>query len=345
VTSVGAMADSRSLRAPLCAAAAAVLVVGAGACGADSREELTIYSGRSENLVGPILEQFNEQTGIDIAVRYGDGAELALLLDTEGGESPADVYFTESPGALSYLDANDRFSPLPASVLDRVPATDRADDGDWVGTTGRLRVLVRNTDLVGDDEMPTSVFDLTDPAWEGRVGITPNYGAFQDFVANMAATEGAEATAAWLDGLAANDVRRYANNSALIDAVTRGAIAVGLTNHYYVARVLADDPSAPIAAASFADGDPGNLVLVAGAGVLATNDQGDAAARFVEYLLSDEVQRQLTEATFEYPLVDGVPLPSGLTPFTDLAAPRATSFSSLDLPAVQALIDEAGLSS
>jgi iron(III) transport system substrate-binding protein len=330
-------------RAPIVIATSALLAVGVSSCGS-SEPRLTVYSGRSQNLVGPILEAFNAETGIGIDVRYGDGAELALLIETEGDDSPADVYFTESPGALSYLDGLDLFAELPDTTLDLVAPEDRAEDGDWVGTTGRVRVLVRNTDEVPENEVPGSVFDLTEPQWRGRVGITPNYGAFQDFVANMAATVGSERTGEWLQGLADNDVQRYANNSALIDAVSRGEIAVGLTNHYYVARVLADTPDAPVAASFFAGGDPGNLVLVAGAGVLTSSDVPDDARRFIEYLLSPDVQRQLTEQTFEYPLVDGVATPPGLPPFTDVEAPRATTFSSLDLPAVKALIDASGLS-
>lgn len=184
-------------------AAAIALAQGGG-----QREALTIYSGRTENLVGPLLERFHAETGIPIDVKYGDSAELALLIDTEGARTPADVFYSQSPGATGFLASKKRLAPLPAELLARVDPRFRNRSGRWVGVTGRQRVLVYNRDLVSEAELPDSVLDLTDPRYAGKVALAPDNGSFQDFVTAMRQTHGDEATMGWLGAMADNGDRK-----------------------------------------------------------------------------------------------------------------------------------------
>ena len=226
---------SSPLRRVVLGAAALVLV--AAGCGGDDTPDgpyLTVYSGRSEDLIEPIFDAFTEATGIAVDVKYGNSAELALLIEEEGDASPADLFISQSPGAVSYLDGLGRLSPLPADTIAAVDAAYRATDDTWTGVTGRIRNLVYNPDLVDPATLPTSVLDMVDPAYAGQVGVAPTNGSFQDFVTAMRLAIGDDETLAWLEGMAANDAETYENNVSIVEAVSRGEIPLGLVNHYYV---------------------------------------------------------------------------------------------------------------
>ncbi len=321
----------------------ALLAIAAGCSSSDSEDTVTIYSGRNEELIGPLLEQFTEATGIEVEVQYGDSADLALLITEEGEDSPADVFLSQSPGAMGFLEAGGQLAELDGSILDAVPASSRDDDGRWVGITGRQRVLVYNPELVSADELPSSVLDLTDPAWSGRIGVAPSNGSFQDFVTAMRADLGDDATSSWLEGLAANDPVPYPKNSAIVAAVGRGEVAVGLVNHYYNFRALAEDPAHPGLNHQLAVDDPGSVLIVTGAAVIEGADAADGAAELIEYLLAADAQRYFADETFEYPLASGVE-PAEVIPPASFADTGAIDYEGLTggLEATRDLITAAG---
>lgn len=322
---------------------AALGVGGLSACSTND-DALTVYSGRNEELVGPLLERFADESGVDIEVRYGDSADLALLIDQEGDRTPADVFISQSPGAIGFLDGQGRLEPLRDAVLDAVPDEYRAPDGHWVGLTGRVRTLVYNTDLVSPDELPVSVFDLTDERYRGRVGIAPTNGSFQDFVSVMREDFGDDVTREWLDGLVANDARTYGNNLAIRDAVGRGEIPFGLVNHYYNERALAEDPTAPSENFFFTAGDIGSTILVTAAGILAGTAEQDTASELLEFLLAQESQEYFAGETFEYPLAAGARPATDLPELDTVTAPPADLAAlGADLEATKQLIEQSGL--
>ena len=284
-------------------------LVAAGAltsCSSGDSDRLTIYSGRTRELVEPLLEDFADETGIDIDVKYDDSANLAVLINTEGDKSPADVFLSQSPGAIGYVDGEGNLRPLPAKVLDQVPERFRANDGDWVGLSGRVRVIVYDADRTDESEVPDSVFDLTAPEFDGRVGVAPTNGSFQDFISTMRALVGDDETLAWLEGLVANGVRTYPNNIAIREAVERGEIDFGLVNHYYNEQAKAEDPDTSTENHFMPGEDPGSMILTTAVGVLSTaGDQEDEAEEFVEFLLSREAQEYFATETLEYPLAAG----------------------------------------
>ena len=329
-------------------AAVAVLLAAAAVAGCGGDEDqasgpITVYSGREEELVAPLFEAFTEETGIDVEVRYGDSAELAATIAEEGDNSPADVFFAQDPGSLGAVDP--QLEELSGDVLDRVGERFRDADGRWVGTSGRTRVLVYNTEAVSGDELPGSVLELTDPEWEGRVGIAPTNASFQAFVTGMRQTLGDDQTREWLEALKENGAKTYERNTPIVEAVAAGEIDVGLVNHYYLGLVKEEQPDAPIANHLFEAGDAGNLVSVAGAGVLASTDQRDDAEEFVEFLLSDDAQQFYVDEAeeAEYPLVEGVEPSPGLTPLDEIEGPdvELTSFGS-ELEATVEMLRETG---
>jgi iron(III) transport system substrate-binding protein len=286
---------------------------------AEQSGELVVYSGREEELVEPLFERFEEATGIDVEVRYADSAELAATIAEEGDNSPADVFFAQDPGSLGAVD--DQLAELPEAVLDRVDGKFRDANGRWVGTSGRARVIVFNTDDLTANEVPDSVFELTDPKWKGKVGLPPTNASFQAFVTAMRLDVGDERTKEWLEALKRNDPKFYEKNTPVVEATASGEIQVGLVNHYYLYLVKEEQPEAPIENKYLPGDDPGALVSVAGAGILASAEHADAAERFVEFLLADEQQRFYTEEAeeAEIPLVEGIAPREGVPTLEELA--------------------------
>jgi iron(III) transport system substrate-binding protein len=314
------------------------------ACGGDDAD-VTIYSGRTDDLIQPIIDDFESTSGLNVEVKYGNSADLALLIEEEAasGSSKADIFLSQSPGSLGFLEQNGRLADLPAATLELVPASVSDDAGKWVGFSGRQRVLVYNTDAVDPSELPPSVFDMTDAQWSGRIGVAPANGSFQDFVTAMRATEGDAVTAAWLAELQANDPVIYANNNAIVAAVGRGEIDVGLVNHYYNYRALAENPDQPSANHVFADGDPGALLIVTGAAIVDGSDDVDAATQLIDFLLGSSGQQYFATETFEYPLAIGES-PAANVPAIDFADVGGIAFEALGggLERTREMIADAG---
>ena len=307
-----------------------------------SEDALVVYSGRSEELVGPLIQQFEDSAGTPVEVRYGDTAELAAQLLEEGEDTPADVFFSQDAGALQVMQDEGRTTALPQDVIKAVPAKFRSAQGQWVGTSGRARVMVYNTDQVQRSDLPSSVQALTDPAWQGAVGIAPTNASFQSFVTAMRMTLGEEQTQQWLEAMVANDVQRFENNTAILDAVNAGQVEVGLVNHYYWYEKAAELGAENMASANaeFAPGDIGNLVNVAGLAVLQASDPATA---FVTYMLSDPAQEYFAQEVSEYPLVKGVAAQEDLPPLSEVEGPDIALAELRDLKGTQELLMDVGL--
>jgi iron(III) transport system substrate-binding protein len=301
----------------LALAVALLLPIASAGC-SNRRDALTIYSGRTEALIRPLLERFNRDTGIAIDVKYGDSADLALQINEEGERTPADVFLSQSPGATGYLVTKNLVATLPESALFKVSEPFKSRTGRWVGTTARQRVLVYNTDLVEPEQLPASVFELTEPRFAGKVAVAPTNGSFQDFVSAMRQQVGDERTRDWLTALAAGSAPTYANNNAIVEAVGRGEVPMGLVNHYYNFQFHAENPNLPTRNHVFPDGDLGSIAIPSAVTILAGSDKQEDGAKLVEFLLAADAQRYFSEETFEYPLADGVQPQPGL-PALDLA--------------------------
>lgn len=307
---------------------------------------LVIYSGRSEALVAPIISQFADVTGIDVEVRYGSTSEIAATLLEEGDRSPADLFFAQDPGGLGAVAKAGLFAPLPAEILDQVPARFRSPEGLWVGISGRARVVTYNTAKVSPDDLPADVYDFIDPKWAGRIGWAPTNGSFQAMVTAMRATWGDEKTRAWLEGIQANQPVVFEGNAPIVEAVGAGEVDVGFVNHYYLYRFLREQGEGFGARNHFLTGSgPGSLIMAAGAGRLAGGPNEANALRFVQFLLSTVAQQYFAGQTYEYPMVEGVVAPAGLPPLTDLE-PAALEIDMADLDDLQGtvrLMQETGI--
>jgi iron(III) transport system substrate-binding protein len=305
-------------------------------------EVVTLYSGRTEELIAPLIDRFEEASGIDVEVRYGTSPEMAATLLTEGANSPADLFYAQDPASLGSV-AN-LMTPLPDSILSLVPESFRDPGGLWVGVTMRSRVLAYNPELVGEDELPESYRDLVDPEWSGRVGVAPTNGSFVAFVSAIILLEGEDVAREWLQGLAANDPITFDGNAPIAAAVDAGDVAVGLINHYYLLELGAEQGQVTAKNHYFSQPDAGSLIMPSGIEVLATASNPGGATQLISFLLTEESQTYFAETNFEYPVVTGIPAPAGVPPVDTLVSPSlsATDMASV-LDRATDLISEAGL--
>lgn len=305
-------------------------------------ETLVVYSGRSEELVGPILQRFEMATGIKVEVKYGDTAEMAALLLEEGDRTPADLFFAQDAGALGAIAKEGMFTGLSEDLLEQVPPKFRASAGNWIGITGRARVAVFNTEALEASDLPASILDFTDPAWKGRLGWAPTNGSFQAFVTALRLIEGDDAARAWLEGIKANEPTVFDGNTPIVEATGRGEIEVGFVNHYYLLRLKSEDPGIAAENHFFPEG-AGSLINLAGVGILSTSEKTEAAIRLIDFLLSEEGQTYFVEETFEYPLVEGVGAPEGAPPLEEVPSPDIDLSDIDDLEGTLEMLEEAGL--
>jgi iron(III) transport system substrate-binding protein len=305
-------------------------------------KKLTIYSGREEKIMGPLIEKAEKDLGMDIEVRYGDSTELAIALAEEGKNSPADVFYSQDAGALGAVAKENLALTLPNELLQKVDEQFRSPTGQWIGISGRARVIDYNTKQVKPSELPSTVMELTDPKWRGKVGWAPTNGSFQSFVSAMRVLEGDPKTLDWLKAMKANGAKSYDGNTAIVEALGRGEIVLGLVNNYYLYRFTQTDANFPVAL-HYTRGDAGSLINAAGLAVLKTTDQQSDAQKFVAYMLGSEAQKYLTEEFYEYPLVKGIPVSQNQVPLNKLQSPKLDLSKLADLKGTLSLIKEADL--
>jgi len=314
------------------------------ACGGSDGDagSLTVYSGRSETLVGPLIDRFKKDTGIDVSVKYAGTPQLAATLLEEGDNTPADVFFAQDPGGLGAVAG--MLSPLEEDVLTKVPQWAVSSDGVWVGISGRARTVVYNTDTLTPDDLPDDLKGFTDPKWKGRLGWAPTNASFQTMVTAMRSMWGDQRTVQWLENIQANDPKVYPKNTPIVSAAASGEIDVGLVNHYYLHRFLAEQGDS-FSARNYHPpaGGPGAIIMVSGVGILEESDNKDNAQQFIDYLLSDISQKYFVEETYEYPLASGIPVAERVSPLSEINNPDLSSSALSDLEGTQALLREAGI--
>lgn len=306
---------------------------------------LTLYSGRSETLVQPLIDQFIEETGIEVEVRYGNTGEMAALLLEEGEATQAGVFLSQDAGALGALSQAGLFTTLPDDISSRVQPGFTSTDGSWVGVTGRARVLVYNTDMVTEEELPNTANEVLEPEWSGQVGVAPTNASFQSYVTAYRVIDGEGAAEAWVSGLVSNDPQIFEGNTPILEAVESGAIPLGLINHYYWYRLQAERGEDNIASRLWFTeaGDPTSMVNVTGVGILTPAQLDQDAIDFVEYMVSEAGQNYFVEQTYEYPLVDGIDAPADLPELESLVNPELDLSDLESLEETQELLTRFGL--
>jgi iron(III) transport system substrate-binding protein len=309
-------------------------------------QTITLYNGQHEQTTDALVKAFEAKTGVHVEVRNDDEDVLAQQIEQEGSRSPADVFFTENTPPLARLDEKGLLAPVDAKALAEVPAKDSAADKDWVGVSARLSMLVYNTDDLKPADLPTSIYDLADPKWQGKLDIAPGETDFAPIVTSIAQHRGDAAAVAWLEAIKANaGAHQDPDNETLVANVNKGVTQLGVINHYYWYRLEQELGSKDIhsALAPFANGDDGYLENVSGAAVLTSSTHQAAAQALVDFIVSTKGQQVLTDSdSWEYPLGSGVTNPA-LPPLSSFH-PRHFDLSQIgDGTKAVELLQEAGL--
>ena len=325
---------------------AAVLLISATACSSSSDESdgLLIYNAQHESLTKEWIDAFTKATGIKVTYRQGGDTELGNQLIAEGASSRADLLLTENSPAMAAVEKAGLFADVDQATIDQVPAQYRPATNKWTGVAARTTVFAYNTSKLTEDQLPTSIMDLEQPAWKGRWGAPPVKPDFQAIVAAMLELTGEPATSAWLAGMKTN-AEIFQDNIATLRAINAGEVDGGVIYHYYWFRDQAStkEISGNTALHYFRNSDPGAFVSLSGGGVLNSSKKKEQAQQFLTFITSKAGQEVLEKGTsFEYPVGSGVPANPALVPLADLQAPDVNP-SDLDAQKVTDLMTKAGL--
>jgi iron(III) transport system substrate-binding protein len=334
------------------AAGLVAAMLGVAACGssadaakdAGEKPTLTLYNAQHEDLMALMVADFTKATGIKVNMRNGEDFELGNQLVQEGAASPADVFVTENSPAMTLVDSKGLFAKVDAAALAQVPAQFAPADKGWVGFAARSTVFAYNPAQLKAADLPTSIMDLAEPQWKGKVGVAAAGADFQAIVSAVLALKGESATAAWLKGLKDN-AKVYQGNGAIMKAVNAGDIQSGVIYHYYWYKDQAESGanSNNVKLMFFGKQDAGAFLSISGAGVIKSSKHQAEAQQFVAYLNSAAGQKVLADSkALEYPIGTGAPANKALKPLTELSPP-AVDVASLNGPKVVQMMQQAGL--
>jgi iron(III) transport system substrate-binding protein len=308
---------------------------------------ITLYNGQHEQTTNALVAAFEKATGIGVNVRNDDEDVLADQIALQGANSPADVFYTENSPALEFLQNKHLLSPVSKSTLAAIPARYNSPQGDWVGVSARVSVLIYNPSLIKASQLPTSVLQLADPRYKGKLAFAAGETDFQPIVTSVLRTYGQARTLSWLQGIKANAGGHIVpDNETITSDVSRGLVAFGVINQYYWYRLKAEIGAANVHSklAYFAPRDPGYVIDVSGAAVLKSSKHQAAAQRFLAFLVSKKGQEIIAHSeSYEYPLLPGVTTAAPETPFTQLQPHPITIAQLGDGSQAIALLQKVGL--
>lgn len=306
---------------------------------------LTMYSGQHEDFAEALAAAYEAESGVKIDVRAGSDAELANQIIEEGDRSKADIFLTEEPGQAAALDEQGLFAPVDPAALAKADERLNPDSGNWISYAARSRVIFYNPTIIAEEDLPASIFDLTNSEWKGKFAYAPS-GAFVSTVTYLINAVGEERTLEWLQGIKENG-ENLQKNGAIRDAVEAGQIGFGLSNHYYW-YILAESEGGPDNLTSkvhfMSDGDPGALILSSGAAILKSSKHQAEAQAFLAWLVDPAGGQEVVATTTpQYPAAPGVTSTMGLKPLSELEPPDFDQGSLGDVSRAKELITEAGI--
>ena len=308
----------------------------------NTKRQLILYSGRSESLVAPIIAKFEADTGITVKAKFAKSGVIAATILEEGGNTFADVFYSQDPGSLGLVQ--DMLQPLPNGIFAGFDEWTYPADKTWAGITARTRNVVYNTDAVDPKDLPDDMWGYHDAKYKGKIGWAPTNSSFQTMVLAMINEWGEDKTAEWLRGIQANDPGVYPKNTPIVAAAAAGEVEVGFVNHYYLHRFIAEEGLGFKARGYHPrDGGPGALAMVSGAGVLETATNVDEAHEFINYLQKESSQEWFVENTYEYPLLPGVEPDPNARPWSEIKVTIDRPDQLGDLSRAVALLQQEGI--
>jgi len=320
-----------SQRASRTIAAGLALVVGAG-CG-DAAHEVVPYASVDQVFSEPLFRSFEEESGIRVrAVFDTEETKSTGVLNriiAEAGAPQADVFWSGDPARAFILIARGLVEPYRSPNAERIPPGFRSEDGTWTGFAARARVLLVNTDLVGEAERPVSIRDLADPRWQAQTAIAnPLFGTTTMHVAALFTVWGEDTAKAFFEELKMNDVRVASSNGEVKRLVVSGEVAFGLTDTDDAYAAVQE--GAPVAIV-YPDGDDlGTLVMPTVAVLIRGAPHPEAAKQLIDHLLTARTEERLIESGAHIPLGATDAAASSL-PGLDQLRPMAVDYQRIAL--------------
>jgi iron(III) transport system substrate-binding protein len=327
---------------------ALILALLVSGCGGSSGTTIVLYSAQHQQTTDAMIAAFTKQTGIHVRVEQNDEDVLTAQLEEEGELTPADVFYTENSNWLEQLDDQHMLAKVEPTTLAAVPKQDDAGNGDWVGVSARISVLIYNTSKLKSSELPKSVLELAKPRWRGKIEIAPGETDMWPVISSIVRSYGRKVALRWLIGLELNAEGndQVPDNETITSDVSQGTTELGLINHYYYYRLMSEIGKKAIKAniAYFAPRDPGYVEDISGAGILKTSKHMAADQEFLRFLTSRAGQEVLAHSnSFEYPIRPGVAANSQLIPLSQL---QPIDFTPAELGTglnAKELLEESGL--
>lgn len=349
----------RPIPARVAAAVVSILCLGTllAACGESgaAQASITVYSGQHEQTTESLVTAFERKTGIQVNVRYDDEDVFADEIVAEESHPQADVFYTENSPVLEYLQDKGLLAKVDPSTLAHTPSRYNSPQGDWVAISARVSAIIYNPSLIAKSQLPTTVLQLANPKYKGKVALANAESDFQPVVTAVDRAYGHATALKWLEGLAANagPDHTYPDNETITDEVNRGAVAFGVVNQYYWYRMRAEIGASNMHSkiTYFAPHNPGYVLDVSGAAVLKSSEHMADAQKFLAFLVSKPGQEVIANSgdsagqsiSFEYPLDDGVTTKAPETPFTQLQPYPITVPELGDGSTAITLLREAGI--
>ncbi|MDW7740238.1 MAG: extracellular solute-binding protein [Bacillota bacterium] len=270
----------------------------------DAAGELVIYSSRNENFVNPLLEKFEAETGIKVLALHAGGGVVSRIVE-EAGNPRADIFISNDIGALEYLRMEGLLQEFEPDGIDTIDQRYRAIDNSWFALSARTRVFIYNKDLISEEEMPKTVWELTDEQWKGQFAITR--GGNSGMIAHISALRyewGDELTAQWISQVKENAGAIMEGHGDIRRAVGAGEFRFGLVNNYYYHQQLREPTNNNVGAIypDQAEGEMGAVINGAGIAFIKGSPNPDNAKTFINWLLLPENQREFSYASLEVPI-------------------------------------------
>lgn len=290
----------RSVLSVLSVVLPAAVFLGAG-CLRSEQKTVVVYTAHDRVFSQPILDAFEQKTGIRVLAKYDTEATktvgLVNVIRSERGRPRCDVFWNNEIVNTLRLKQEGLLAPYPPGAARKFPAVFKDPENYWCGFAARARVLIVNTNRVKADEMPDSVSSLADPKWKGQTGMAkPLFGTTATHAACLFATLGPEKARAFLQSLKDNDVQIQSGNKAVALNVSGGVLAFGLTD---TDDAIGEVESGKPVALVYPDGRPdqaGVLFIPNTLSLIKGGPNPDAGGQLIEYLLSPEVETALAES-------------------------------------------------
>lgn len=266
-------------------------------------DKIVLYSSYDGERLAAILTPFTQRTGIAVEVVDGSSNDLIEKLQTEGLQSPADLYLDKDIVYLGEANSRGLLQSYSTPAVDsKIPSHLIAQDRNWFLVFYRARTVIYNTNLVNPAEIKTYA-DLGDSKWQGKLCVRTSKNSYNEglaayFVKHLGLENTVSLLQSWVQNFAIEPLK---GDREVIAAVGDGTCAIGIANTYYLAPIVRDDASYPVRALFVEQSGVGAHINGVGIGITKSSKNVAGANLFLEFLTSKEVQEAIAGGFSQYP--------------------------------------------